>query len=1095
MADEIKQQLGFDAAQALAELAKLNKAFDTFGNNIDQLAGKLRNFNGSSRNTEVATGKLASAFNSNMGASAESVGRLTTSMQLMSRIVFTQFIIQQLRVLKDTFQDTTESAIQFQRKVAEISTIAPGATQEQLGRSVRDISDNLNIPLLDTASGVYQALSNNIGGVAESLQLTETAARFAKATNSSLADSVDLLSGSINAFGLSVNDAERLSGVFFKAIETGRVTASELANSLGRVQGRAAALGVDVETTAAALAVVTTSGINSSEAITQLGGVLTALTKPTDEMAAALKRLGFESSEAAIATLGLPELLKRIGDTTDGTSQSLAKLFPNVRGIAGQLNLTNKNLDTFADLITNAKSAGTDFANSKFLQATATDAERFTSEINKLRNALTVDLGQSLLKTAADTAQFVGGADNVIAAVKTLTPLVIGTGAALAGYALSARAAATASALLATRLGPVGAALFAIGAASSAAQAVGRIFFSTPNGLQDLDRATKKSLEDFKKAEAEKVAAFDRANQERVQIALQTVADLNRTYLQDRDNAQAANDALLENTKKRVRDIVGVREKLVDELARSAADAQRFITDSQIRVADLQQGQNDRRFDDSISRLSAAQQTFALMQRAQQQAQAASKAILAAAQAGDERALQRALTQFDAAQATNERAQAVAKTTGQRFLELRAANQIHTLESRRLNTERQLQRLQAERIAQLDREREKQQEIVDRTRAAGKLLIDNLNLFGKDDKLLPQDELLERQSKRQKALAELQNIALSSKDLDVAKVLGLADFVSRFENELKRDPVNLALDVQGETQRIQAQLTQSFDKFSVKLGFDVTALEQVLQRKFSTPDEVSQGLVDARKRAAEIEKQIADSATERRSLGALRTQVDVIAQIISDLESKLRADRTHVGDTFRAFAADFRAVSQQAVITDEDVRRLFNQLDSVRKISQGGIFGTGIGKVELGNLPELAEGLLKLRDLQRQRNAVKAIEVQPGTLDQLRSIKSVIDTIQPTAFQSAASAISRGASASERIASSFERAATAAGRLSIQPTLTAQAPRGVETTIQQAGSTSTVNLGGITVNAAPGTNGKMLANEIATELNRALRRGSAQLRV
>jgi hypothetical protein len=473
----------------------------------------------------------------------------------------------------------------------------------------------------------------------------------------------------------------------------------------------------------------------------------------------------------------------------------LAKLFPNVRGVGGALSLTGDHLKDFARNLDDARKAGAAFAQEKFLQATATDAERFTSEINKLRNALTVDLGQSLLRAAADTAQLVGGAENVIAAVKILTPVVFASSAALLGYAASARAASTASALLATRLGPVGIALAALGAASSAGRFIDATFFSSAlDGFKELERAAKKSLDDFKKAEAEKVAAADRANEERVRLALQSVAELNKIYLRDRDNARAANDALLQNTKDRIRDIISVREKLVDELARSAADAQRFIGDSQIRVADLQQDQNDRRFDQSISRLSAAQQTLALIQRAQQQAQAASKSLLAASQAGDDRGVQRALALFEEAQATNERAQQVAATTGQRFLELRAANQIHTLEKQRLNTEKALQKLQAERIAALDKERDKQQKIVDRTRAAGKLLLDNLNQFD-GDKLLPQDQLLERQANRQKALAELTNLALSSKDLDVAKVLGLADFVSRFENELKRDPITLALNV------------------------------------------------------------------------------------------------------------------------------------------------------------------------------------------------------------------------------------------------------------------------------------------------------------
>ena len=916
---------------------------------------------------------------------------------------------------------------------------------------------------------------------------------FAKATNSSLADSVDLLSGSINAFGLSVNDADRLSGIFFKAIETGRVTATALANSLGRVQGRAAALGVSIEETAAALAVVTTSGINSSEAITQLSGVLTALTKPTDEMAAALKALGFESSEAAIATLGLPELLKRIGDTTDGTSQSLAKLFPNVRGIAGQLNLTNKNLATFADLITSAKNAGNDFAASKFLQATATDAERFTSEINKLRNALTVDLGQGLLKAAADSAQFVGGADNVIASVKILSPLVLASSAALLGYAASSRAAATASALLATRLGPVGVALAAFGAASSVGRGIDSAFFSGAlDGFKELERASKKSLDDFKATESEKVAAADRANEERVRLALQSVADLNRVYLKDRDNARAANDSLVQNTKDSVRDIVSVREKLVDELARSSADARKFTSDSQLRVADIQTGRNDRTFDQSVSRLSESQQVFALTQRAAQQAQAASKAFIAAAQAGDERGLQRALAAFDVAQSTNERAAQVAQTTKSVATQHRVMQQMLQLEQQRIKNEKQLQRLTQERVAALDSERDKQQAIVDRTRAAGKLLLDNLNQFD-GDKLLPQDQLLERQANRQKALAELQNVALSSKDLDVAKVLGLADFVSRFESELKHDPITLALNVKDETSRIQAQLTQSFDKFSVKVGFDISALEQAIGRTFKTPDEVSQGIIEARKRANEIQQQLSQSNIAQKAAADIRNQLSAIDEVIAKVENGLRADNSNVGKGFRAFLTDFKAVSAASETTQGDLQRLFDKLNSVKDSAQG-VFGIGKRPFLLGDLENIVQALPKLKQLQEQRT--KAIEVPPGTIEQFNQIKGVLETIDPvTSFKSAASEISNGASAAERIATSFERAAIAAGRLGIQPSINAQAPRSIETVAQQPGSTSVVNLGGITVNAAPGANGQLVAQQIATELNRAIRRGAVALKV
>jgi hypothetical protein len=102
--------------------------------------------------------------------------------------------------LRNAFGTAVEDATEFQRAVARIQTIAPGESFDGVAAGVRSISDSFNIPLLQAAEGVYQAVSNQVGDLGESLKFTATAAEFAKATNSSLADSIDLLSGAIKSF-------------------------------------------------------------------------------------------------------------------------------------------------------------------------------------------------------------------------------------------------------------------------------------------------------------------------------------------------------------------------------------------------------------------------------------------------------------------------------------------------------------------------------------------------------------------------------------------------------------------------------------------------------------------------------------------------------------------------------------------------------------------------------------------------------------------------------------------------------------------------------------------------------------------------------
>jgi hypothetical protein len=291
-------------------------------------------------------------------------------------------------------------------------------------------------------------------------------------------------------------------------------------------------------------------------------------------------------------------------------------------------------------------------------------------------------------------------------------------------------------------------------------------------------------------------------------------------------------------------------------------------------------------------------------------------------------------------------------------------------------------------------------------------------------------------------------------------------------------------------------LTQSFDKFSVKVGFDITALEQAIGRKFKTPDDVSQGIVEARKRAAEIEQQLSQSNIAGRAVADLKNQLGEIDKVIARVENSLRADNSNVGEGFRAFLTDFRAVSAASEITQADLQRLFDELNSVQESAQG-FFGIGKRPFLLGDLENIVKALPLLKQLQEQRS--KAIEVAPTTLEELNRIKAVIDSIQPTSFQSAATAINQSAASAERLAAAYREAVTAANQINAQlqrPAVSAQAPRSVEATPLPTQSTSTtVNLGGITVNATPGTNGDLVGRQIAAALNRELRRNATALRV
>ena len=314
-------------------------------------------------------------------------------------------------------------------------------------------------------------------------------------------------------------------------------------------------------------------------------------------MTRALHEMGFASGEAAIATLRLPGLLQAIADSTDGTSSSLAKLFPNVRGIGGELALTGKGLAQFASDVESMEKAGANLATSKYFQATATDAEKVTKELNKLKTALTVDLGESVLKAAADLRAFVGGADSIVQVAKAAGPALIGFGGSvviLGGQMMAARLEATS---LAKSLGLLALVPLAFGAGKSIGQWVGDKMNDRLNApLREQEAAGAKAMAEFDKQQSEMRDAALKVDDARTTSALRVVQQLNQSYLADEANAKRSDDALVKNTEHSLTRILHAREQLVSELGKAAAESADIVKASQERVTTLKLNKSEREF-------------------------------------------------------------------------------------------------------------------------------------------------------------------------------------------------------------------------------------------------------------------------------------------------------------------------------------------------------------------------------------------------------------------------------------------------------------------------------------------------------------------
>ncbi len=299
--------------------------------------------------------------------------------------------------------DSIGAAVQFQVALSEIRTISQDSqsTFKEWSESLTRVSDQLGLPIMDVTAAAYETLSNQTTkGAAETERFLKVAGEFARVTTSTTKDSINLLTSAFNSYKIPVEDAERVSAIFFRTIDLGRIKATDLANSFGRVAQPAAQLGVSLEETTAALTVLTRQGVTPSDAMTQLLNVFIKLIKPTDQMKSLLESWGTPTGEAAVATFGFAGVLGKLEEASKGSIGELSALFNEIRGLRGASGLTAGGLfKDFQKDLEQMKDAGKDFDLAKTIRAESA-GDTLIKEFNRVKNFFINDFGQNIIDTA-----------------------------------------------------------------------------------------------------------------------------------------------------------------------------------------------------------------------------------------------------------------------------------------------------------------------------------------------------------------------------------------------------------------------------------------------------------------------------------------------------------------------------------------------------------------------------------------------------------------------------------------------------------------------------------------------------------------------
>lgn len=291
----------------------------------------------------------------------------------------------------------------FNQEFALISTSIDAGGQElaKYRDQVLDFSKTSVKSMTDINSALYTAAQAGIKW-SDSLDFMSKAEQLAVANNANLNMTVDLLTGTMNAYGYKISDVGHLNDVFFTSTLIGKQTIDSLAQSMGQVVGIAANFGVSFEQLSAAISTLTAKGMETSEAITAVKGVITTIVSPSVEAANAAKALGLNFSASSLQARGFSGMLSDIRTATGGSADKMAVLFNEVRALNGAMQLTGDGMTFFNSALQqiNNSTGSSEAAYKKMVDTFSNQSQML---INTAKVML-VDVGSKLEPVAAGIA-------------------------------------------------------------------------------------------------------------------------------------------------------------------------------------------------------------------------------------------------------------------------------------------------------------------------------------------------------------------------------------------------------------------------------------------------------------------------------------------------------------------------------------------------------------------------------------------------------------------------------------------------------------------------------------------------------------------
>lgn len=264
-------------------------------------------------------GKIQSSLEKSVGGvnkKLESIGKAAKTAAKVATAAFAAVKV------ADFAKDAVETYTEFNQEMASTSAIA-GANAEEM-QKLEAAALEMGKKTTKTATEASEALGYMaLAGwdVETSISALEPVLRLSEATQMDLATCSDLVTDSMSALGLTVDELSGYLDVACKANNKSNQTAQQLMEAYIGCGGTLNNLNISVEDSATALGVLANRGIKGSEAGNKLNSVLVNLTSGTGQAGEMMEKLGISAFDSEGNFIGLEETLQVLNKALAGLTE------------------------------------------------------------------------------------------------------------------------------------------------------------------------------------------------------------------------------------------------------------------------------------------------------------------------------------------------------------------------------------------------------------------------------------------------------------------------------------------------------------------------------------------------------------------------------------------------------------------------------------------------------------------------------------------------------------------------------------------------------------------------------------------------------